>query len=388
MIRVAILGSTGSIGTQTLEVIRNHPKKLSVVALAAFQNTEKLEHQATNFGVKHVAVYDEQAFSKITNKNFPKIGVGMEGLIEIATSKEVDLVVVSVSGVIGLQPTIEALLAKKKIALASKEVLVAGGSIVMPLVSGRQTREKVDCSTWQLCPIDSEHAAILQCLQGERLDQIKRVILTASGGPFRGYTQKQLYDVTPKEALNHPTWKMGGKITIDSATLMNKGLELIEACWLFDLSPDLVEIVIHPQSIIHSMVQFNDDSVIAQMGHPDMTLPIQYALLGPDRLPSPARHWDPLDSPHLTFEPLNTDAFPSPTFAREAFLKGGVVPAYLNAVNEEAANAFLADKISFMSILSSVKESLHRAPHLEPTLENILLADQEARKWFRTEYLN
>jgi 1-deoxy-D-xylulose-5-phosphate reductoisomerase len=361
MMRIAILGSTGSIGSQTLEVIRAHPERLKVVALAAYQNTEKLALQASGFG--------------------------MDALLEMATSEEVDLVVISVSGMIGLQPTLEALRAGKKIALASKEVLVAGGAVVMPLLKRHQKNQKVDGSTWQLRPIDSEHAAILQCLQGERLDHIKRLILTASGGPFRGYRLPQLHDVTPAQALDHPTWKMGGKITIDSATLMNKGLELIEACWLFGVSPDLVEIVVHPQSVIHSMVQFNDDSVIAQMGHPDMTLPIQYAILGPDRLPSPARHWSPLDSPHLTFEGLDHKAFPAPDFAREALRKGGVVPAYMNATNEEAANAFLNDKIPFMAILKSVEESLKRAPNAQPSLENILTAAREARKWFRKQYL-
>ncbi|MGI8922447.1 MAG: 1-deoxy-D-xylulose-5-phosphate reductoisomerase [Fimbriimonadales bacterium] len=366
MKRIAILGSTGSIGTQTLDVVRMHPEALRVTGLAAHSNGVLLQEQAAEFRPKYLGMYDVDVAYQIGAL------AGMDGLIEIATSEEVDLVVVSVSGMIGLQPTIAALDAGKEVALASKEVLVAGGSIVMPKAAPNRLR-----------PIDSEHSAVLQCLQGERLDQVDRIILTASGGPFKGWSGDRLETVTVEQALNHPTWRMGGKITIDSATLMNKGLELIEACWLFDISPDRVQIIVHPESIIHSMVKFDDGSVIGQLGHPDMKLPIQYALLGPERISSPAKPWSPIDTPNLSFEPLDEATFNLPEVAREAFNIGGLAPTRVNAVNEEAANAFLRGEIGFMDIVRCVERSLDKAETGTPFLESILSTDLEARKTWR-----
>ncbi len=235
----------------------------------------------------------------------------------------------------------------------------------------------------RLRPIDSEHSAILQCLQGEKLTQVDKLILTASGGPFRGKSRPDLEGMTAADALNHPTWNMGGKITVDSASLMNKGLELIEACWLFGISPDDVEIIVHPQSVIHSMVRFADQSVIGQLGHPDMKLPIQYALLGPERVPSPARRWDPLETPNLTFEELDRAVFTLPDVAREAFRRGGLVPAWMNAVNEEAVNAFLRHETGFVDAIRSVEGSLDDAPTGAATLGSVLAADAEARARYR-----
>jgi len=366
MKRIAILGSTGSIGTQTLDVVRMHPETLRVTGLAAHSNGALLQEQAAEFGPKHLGMFDADIASQIGALS------GMDGLIEIATSEDVDLVVVSVSGMIGLRPTIAALDAGKEVALASKEVLVAGGSIVMPRAFPNRLR-----------PIDSEHSAVLQCLQGERLDQVDQIILTASGGPFRGWSRYCLENVTVDQALDHPTWRMGGKITIDSATLMNKGLELIEACWLFDISPDQVQIIVHPESIIHSMVKFDDGSVIGQIGHPDMKLPIQYALFGPERISSPAKPWSPVDTPNLTFELLDEATFTLPDVAREAFKIGGLAPAQVNAVNEEAANAFLRNEIGFMDIVRCVERSLNGAKAGTLELESILATDLEARETWR-----
>jgi len=364
--RVAVLGSTGSIGTQTLEVIAANPDRLQVIALASNRNYSLLSQQASEFQVTKVAMFDEHAAKRIGAAS------GIDGLIELATDPAVDIVVVSVAGMIGLQPSMAALEAGKQVALASKEVLVAGGEIVMPMAELGQLR-----------PIDSEHSAILQCLQGEQLSQVKSLILTASGGPFRGKTRADLERMTADDALNHPTWKMGGKITVDSASLMNKGLELIEACWLFGMSPENVEIIVHPQSVIHSMVRFADDSVLGQLGHPDMKLPIQYALLGPERVPSPARHWDPLQTGELRFEDLDRTVFTLPDVAREAFRRGGLVPAHMNAVNEEAVNAFLRNETGFMDVIRSVERSLDDAPSGAVTLASILDADREARERYR-----
>jgi 1-deoxy-D-xylulose-5-phosphate reductoisomerase len=366
MQRGAILGSTGSIGTQTLDVIKANPDYLQVVALAAHSHHSLLSEQAAEFGVTKLALFDEVAANRVGAPS------GIESLVDLATDPEVDIVVVSVAGMIGLQPSIAALKAGKQVALASKEVLVAGGEIVMPLAKPDQVR-----------PIDSEHSAILQCLQGEKISQVGKLILTASGGPFRGRKREELDGMTAADALNHPTWKMGGKITVDSASLMNKGLELIEACWLFGISPDDVEIVVHPQSVIHSMVRFADESVIAQLGQPDMKLPIQYALLGPDRVPSPARAWNPMQTPNLTFEELDCNVFTLPDVAREAFRRGGLVPAYMNAVNEVAVNTFLRNETGFMDVIRSVERSLDDAPSGSVTLEALLAADREARERYR-----
>jgi 1-deoxy-D-xylulose-5-phosphate reductoisomerase len=286
--RIVILGSTGSIGEQTLDVVREHSQRLAVVGLVAKSSGEQLKRQAQEFGVTNLALFDESAAA---HHGVPG---GMDAIMDMVTRDDVDMVVVSVAGVIGLLPTLAAIRAGKQIALASKEVLVAAGELVMREVAVHGT---------QLTPIDSEHSAIFQCLQGCPMSHVERLFLTASGGPFRGWTRAQLESVTVAEALNHPTWAMGGKITIDSATLMNKGLELIEARWLFGVPTDAIDVVVHPQSVVHSCVKFADGSVIAQMGWPNMRLPIQYALLYPDRVPNAFR---PSNRPTKTFSPLSS----------------------------------------------------------------------------------
>lgn len=355
MLRLAVLGSTGSIGRQTLDVVREQGDRLQVVALAAGRNRTALEEQAREFGVAKVAVYEED---------------GMDALIDIAASPDVDVVVVSVAGVIGLLPTLAAIERGKRVALASKEVLVAAGEFVMPLA-----REKGAVIT----PIDSEHSALFQCMLGSRPDQIDRLILTASGGPFRGRTLESLRDVTVDDALDHPTWRMGGKITIDSATLMNKGLEMIEARWLFDIAVDRIDVVIHPQSIAHSFVKLRDGSVLGQFGWPNMRLPIQYALLYPERIPNRLTPWNPVDTPTLTFETPDEDTFRSLALARHAASVGGTLPCVLNAANEEAANAFLRREIGFLDIAGLVERVMEAHATEPPTLESLLEADSWAR---------
>lgn len=353
MKRVVVLGSTGSIGTQTLDVVAQHPDRLRVVGLAAGANSRLLEEQARRYGVTHTVLYERD---------------GMAAMVDLATREEADLVVVAVAGVIGLLPTFEAIRAGKDIALASKEVLVAAGEIVMPLVAEHGVT---------ITPIDSEHSAIFQCLQGG--GAVDRLILTASGGPFRGKARSDLRAITPQAALAHPTWRMGGKITIDSATLMNKGLELIEAKWLFGVDLDQIEVVVHPQSVIHSMVKFADGSVLGQMGWPDMRLPIQVALLHPNRVPNPLRPWDPLATPSLTFEGVDHETFPSIEIARESARVGKTLPCAMNAANEEAANAFLRGEIAFLAIPEIVRETMSRHDPLDPTLDNLQSADAQAR---------
>lgn len=360
MKRIVVLGSTGSIGTQTLDVISQFPDRLQVVGLAAGRNAEALMQQAKQLGVRHLALFEG-------NGGIP---CGMDSIVRLATLAAADLVVVAVAGVIGLQPTLEAIKAGKNIALASKEVLVAAGEVVMPLV------RKTGVS---LTPIDSEHSALFQCLQGYRSDQVDRLILTASGGPFRGKRTHDLRDITVEQALNHPTWRMGGKITIDSATLMNKGLETIEAKWLFDVDIDQVDVVVHPQSVVHSLVKFRDGSVLGQLGWPDMRLPIAYSLLYPERLPNAMRPWNPLDTPNLTFEPADEETFRSLGLAKQAARIGGTMPCVLNAANEEAANAFLRSEIKFLDIPNIVERTMERHRPEEPTLANLVRCDAESR---------
>jgi 1-deoxy-D-xylulose-5-phosphate reductoisomerase len=366
MKRVAVLGSTGSIGTQALDVISQHPDELKVVALAANRNRDLLIEQANRLGVKNLALYGAGP-----NEGIPS---GMQSLIDIVRSEEVDLVVVSVAGVVGLAPTLEAIRHGKDIALASKEVLVAAGELIM---------EEVRIANVSLTPIDSEHSAIFQCLQGYRPSQTAKIFLTASGGPFRGKSRAEVAGVTVEEALNHPTWKMGGKITIDSATLFNKALELIEARWLFGIPGESIEVVIHPQSIIHSMVQFKDGSVLGQFGFPDMRLPISYALLYPERRPLSAKMWSPLDSPHLTFESYDRTAFASIDLARRALKAGGTRAAAFNAANEEAANAFLRGEIRFNDIFDVVERTCDQPYPDELNFGAVFDVDVRARQFAR-----
>ena len=355
MKRVVILGSTGSIGTQTLDVIRQFPDQFQVVGLAAARNESLLADQASEFKVDHTVLFDRD---------------GMDALVGLATLDSADIVVVSVAGVIGLLPTFEAIKSGKMIALASKEVLVAAGEIVMPLLK----QHKVT-----MTPIDSEHSAIFQCLQGYRPNQVSEIILTASGGPFRGRSRESLVDISVSQALNHPTWNMGGKITIDSATLMNKGLEMIEARWLFGVSMDQVKVVVHPQSVIHSMVKFTDGSVLGQLGWPNMRLPILYALTYPERHPNDLKNWDPTDTPNLTFEKPDEVAFPALGLARQSAKIGGTMPAVMNAANEAVVAAFLQGKCGFLDIPTVVEKAMLEHSTSPATLTSIVNADREAR---------
>lgn len=368
MKRVAVLGSTGSIGRQTLDVIRQHPERLQVTALTALSSGELLKQQAEEFGVKDVALMSEEA------ARHHGIPGGMSAVVDCATDPNVDVVVVSVAGVIGLEPTLAAIQSGKEIALASKEVLVSAGEVVMPLVKAKGLT---------LSPIDSEHSAIHQCLIGYERTEIDRLYLTASGGPFYGRTRESLQGITAEQALKHPTWAMGGKITIDSATLMNKGLEVIEAHWLFGASADQIEVVVHPQSIIHSMVRFLDGSVLAQMGWPDMRLPIQFALLGPQRVPNANRQWNPIESPRLDFLLPDATVFRCLDLAYSAMREGGTLPCAMNAANEEAANAFLAGKCGFLQIAEIVEEVMARHKTTEASLEAVYSSDS----WARSEAL-
>lgn len=362
MKRVVVLGSTGSIGTQTLDIISQHSDDLQVVGLAANRNAKLLRDQAVKFGVQKIALYEEAPGTGIPH--------GMDALLKLATDAEADIVVISVAGVIGLLPTIAAIEARKNVALASKEVLVAAGELVMPMVREHGVK---------MTPIDSEHSALFQCMQGYRSDQVAELIITASGGPFRGKKTSDLVGVTVEQALNHPTWRMGGKITIDSATLMNKGLEAVEARWLFDVPIDQVNVVVHPQSIVHSFVKFLDGSVLGQLGWPNMRLPIAYALLYPDRKPNQLPTWNPVDTPNLTFESVDHETFPCLEIAKESSRIGGTMPCAMNAANEVAANAFIDGELSFLNIPHVVREVMREHVPVPATLDNVLNVDQQAR---------
>lgn len=364
MKRVVILGSTGSIGTQTLDVMRQRPDFFQVVGLSAATRGSELRAQAAEWGVQRLALLDETAARE------HGVPGGLSGLVDLATLPEADIVVVAVAGVIGLEPTLAAIQAGKTVALASKEVLVAAGEFLMPLARERGV---------PVLPIDSEHSALFQCVQGYRPDQIHRLILTASGGPFRGKRRADLEHVTVEQALNHPTWRMGGKITVDSATLMNKGLETIEAKWLFEVPMDRIDAVVHPQSVIHSLVELADGSVLGQLGWPDMRLPIQVALTYPERLDPPVRPWSPLDSPRLDFEPIDAETFRCLALAREAGARGGLVPCAMNAADEVAAAAFLAGQLAFLAIADVVEEVMSACPAGTATLEAVLEVDRWAR---------
>lgn len=363
MIRIAVLGSTGSIGTQTLDIVRQFPDRFQVVGLTAGQNASALQDQADEFGVKSLALMNDPQRSGLPT--------GLEAVTSVACDSGADVVVVSVAGVIGLGPTVAAIQAGKRIALASKEVLVAAGSVVMPLLAKHGV---------SMTPIDSEHSAVFQCLQGYRPDQVDEIILTASGGPFRGWTRDQLKTVTLAQALNHPTWRMGGKITIDSATMMNKGLEMIEARWLFGNSVDQVKVVVHPQSIVHSMVKFTDGSVLGQLGWPNMRLPILYSLTYPERPANAMKPWNPVDTPTLTFESVDEDVFECLKLARQADKAGGTMACTMNAANEEAVNSFLREEIGFLDIPGIVSETMATAESGATDLAGLLSVDTQSRR--------
>ena len=374
---VSILGSTGSIGTQSLEVCEKHDIK--VTALAAHSSIDMLEQQARKFMPSKVCIYRDDKYSELKERLADtdiKVLSGMDGLCEIAVMEESDIVLNSVVGMVGLLPTLTAMEAGKNVALANKETLVAGGKIVTELAKKKGVT---------IYPIDSEHSAVFQCLQGNKREQLSKMILTASGGPFFGYTYDQLRNVTKEQALKHPNWDMGNKITIDSATLMNKGLEFIEAKWLFDLRPDQIEIVVHRQSVVHSAVEYNDYSVIAQMGVPDMKIPIQYALLYPDRMECPTGRLSLTDYGKLTFEKPDYDTFKCLTAAIEAIKRGGAYPCLVNSANEEAVWAFLHDEIKFIQIGEIVSSVLDKFEYFDiNSYEDVTKADTMAREYVRS----
>lgn len=354
--RVVILGSTGSIGTSALKVARDIPERMEVVALAAHSNVAKLAEQAREFKVQHVCIYDSSKVAEL-QRLLPagvQVYAGLEGLCQLATLECADMVLVSIIGTDGLKPTLEAIEAGKDLAIASKEILVMAGEVVM-----NRAREK----GINVLPVDSEHNAIYQCLQGNHggAGQVSRLILTASGGPFRNTPRKQLSAVTLEQALKHPTWQMGRKITIDSATMFNKGLEMIEARWLFDIPMERVDVIVHPQSIVHSLVEFVDGSILAQLSSSDMCFPIQYAVTWPERLPNSLPHLDLAKIASLKFETPRWDDFPALTLARTAGLTGGTMPAMYNAANEVAVQAFVDGKLSFPGIWETVEKVLSNA---------------------------
>jgi 1-deoxy-D-xylulose-5-phosphate reductoisomerase len=371
---VSIIGATGSIGRQTLEIIAHHPDKLRVVALAAGRDVDALSELAARWQPRLVALADQDAAKACSGKFNCPVLTGIEGFTEIATHPETDIVVVAVPTAKALLPTLSALKAGKRVALATKEVLVSGGHLVT-----QQLRQ-----SGELLPIDSEHSALFQCLQGEDVSKVDKLLLTASGGPFRTKPMDELKRVTVEEALAHPTWRMGAKVTVDSATLMNKGLEIIEARWLFGVPAERIEVVIHPQSIVHSLVEFVDGSVKAQLSLPDMRLPIQYALLYPERHPCPIQRLDLTKIGALTFEPPDEVRFPCLRLAKLAVQVGGTMPAVLNAADEIAVNAFLQRKIGFMDIPAIIEAVMERhRPIAEPDLNTVWEVDEWARAMAR-----
>ena len=374
MKRLAILGSTGSIGRQTIEIISHYPDRFQVLALTAGRNVHRLAEQARQLKPELVVVENADPAKELRGmiSNSIEVMVGDEGLIAAATHPQAELVVVAVVGARGILPTLAAIDADKDIGLANKESLVAAGELVMAKAKERQVR---------ILPIDSEHSAVFQCLQGQDPDHLAKIILTASGGPFRTYTNEQLEVVTPKEALRHPNWDMGAKITIDSATLMNKGLEVIEAHWLFGLPYEQIQVLVHPQSIVHSLVELVDGSVLAQLGPPDMRLPIQFALTFPERWPAPWPRLSLADVGSLTFAEPNKELFPCLSLAYAAGKEGGTMPAVLNAANEEAVEAFLQERIAFLDIPRVIGEVLETHQNKErPTIDDTLAADRWARR--------
>ena len=372
---IAILGSTGSIGTQALDVVRDQCDALHVEVLSAHSNADLLIAQALEFKPNVVVIGDDAKWKQVNDALFDqgiKVYSGGEALEQVVEVDGIDMVLTAMVGAAGLKPTLRAIDAGKHIALANKETLVVAGELVM----GAARRKGVD-----IHPVDSEHSAIYQCLAGEFHNPIEKVILTASGGPFRGRTLDSLQGVTKADALKHPNWDMGAKITIDSASLMNKGLEVIEARWLFDVSPDQIDVVVHPQSIVHSCVQFDDGSIKAQLGLPDMKLPIQYALTYPRRLKNEFPRFSFLDYPSLTFEQPDTKTFRNLALAFEALRQGGNAPAILNAANEIAVARFLRDEIQFLDLPRVVEHALERLTHqAKPSLDDLVAADAEARR--------
>ena len=375
MKQLAILGSTGSIGTQTLDVVRQHPDAFSVYALTAHRSVEMLIQQALEFNPAVVCIADESCYSRLREalSDMPiKVMAGAKALEELVTMPAVDIVVAAMVGYAGLPPTIAAIKAKKTIALANKETLVVAGEIICRLAQ----LYKVD-----ILPVDSEHSAIFQSLVGEDMASVEKLLLTASGGPFRTYTFEQMQHVTAAQALKHPNWEMGAKITIDSASMMNKGFEVIEARWLFDIPVDKIQVLVHPQSVVHSAVQFVDGSVKAQLGTPDMRMPIQYALTYPERWESDVPRLDLFTNSQLTFEEPDLQRFPNLRLAYEAIARGGNTPCVLNAANEVVNLAFREGKCGFLQMSDVIATTMEQTTFIaEPNYEDYVHTDREARK--------
>ena len=373
--RIAILGSTGSIGTQALGVILEQKDRFEVEVLTANRNAELLIEQAIAHQPNVVVIGEESLYDKVyaaLDAHHIKVYAGAEALSQVVQMETVDLVLTALLGYAGLIPTLAAIDAGKNIALANKETLVVAGQLVTQRAKGKGIN---------IYPVDSEHSAIFQCLVGEFHNPIEKIVLTASGGPFRGMNREALLNVTKKAALKHPNWDMGAKITIDSASMMNKGLEVIEAKWLFGLKQDQIEVIVHPQSIVHSLVQFKDGSMKAQLGLPDMKLPIQYALAYPDRLPNTFERFNFMDYPSLTFEQPDVKSFRNLQLAYDALEKGGNAPCVLNAANEVVVDAFLKDKVLFLQMSDIIADTLQKCTFVKnPSLEDYIASDSEARR--------
>lgn len=371
--RIAILGSTGSIGTQSLEVIDENPELFIVEVLTAYHNADLLIQQAVKFQPDCVVIGNKTKYKQVQDALAAhpiKVYAGNRAIADVVESSTIDVVITAMVGYAGLKPTINAIKAGKRIALANKETMVVAGSLINELVHQYKA---------EIIPVDSEHSAIFQCMVGEGLNPVEKIYLTASGGPFRNYKHEELKKVTRAQALNHPNWDMGAKITIDSASMMNKGLEVIEAKWLFDLKPEQIDVVVHPQSIVHSMVQFTDGSIKAQMGLPDMKLPIQYALTFPERVHTNFPRLDFMAYPELTFEKPDPKVFRNLDLAYQSMHKGGNLPCVLNAANEHAVAAFLKDKIGFLEMSDIIEETMQRVSFVEnPIYEDFVESNKQA----------
>lgn len=381
MKKIIVLGSTGSIGTQTLQIAREQKDEIEIVALAAGKNVAKMEEQIREFHPIYAVMWSEEAARELALKvgDLPvTVLCGMEGLLEIVNLEAADTVVTAMVGMIGLRPTIAAMEAGKTIALANKETLVTAGHLIMPLAK--------KCKV-PILPVDSEHSAIFQSLNGEPKKSVSQILLTASGGPFRGRKREELLNIQVEDALKHPNWSMGKKITIDSATMVNKGLEVMEAGWLFDVAPEQIKVVVHPQSVIHSMVEYADGAVIAQLGVPDMKLPIQYALFYPERLPRYDEKLDFYKLAQLTFEEPDLETFTGLKLAYEAFRQGGSMPTVYNAANEKAVSLFLNKKIKFLEIPEIIGEAMSRHKKIKnPSLEEILATEAECYEFIESRW--
>ena len=383
MKRLVILGSTGSIGTQTLEVVREYPEYFEVTALAAGRSVAAMEEQIREFHPAYAVMWTEEAAAELKTRvaDLPvKVLSGMDGLLEISTLPEYDVLVTAIVGMIGIRPTIAAIKAHKTIALANKETLVTAGHIIMPMAA--------ECGV-SILPVDSEHSAIFQSLNGEPKNRIDKIWLTCSGGPFRGKKREELLDIKPEDALKHPNWAMGRKITIDSATMVNKGLEVMEAKWLFNVDYDQVKVVVHPQSIVHSMVEYQDGAVIAELGAPDVKLPIQYALFYPDRMPLrvPRKRADFYTLKSLTFEEPDMETFTGLPLALRAGRTGGSLPTVYNAANERAVALFLEGRIGFLEIVELIEKAMdHHTVVENPDVDQILAAESETYEYLEGLY--